>query len=287
MSETVEQDAPVNEWAGDMGRNWLANLARYEGMILPFGAALINHAGFRPGENVLDLGCGGGPTTITIARCVSPGGSATGMDISQELIDNAGVRASMGTQSRIYWVCADAATVIPTNAPFDRIVSRFGSMFFDDPCAAFRNLRRMIKPGGRMDLAVWALPSENEWTRVINGIAAKHLPDAPKPDPRAPGPFAFGDTAYLTGILEQADFGRIAIAPFEARIAVGGAGATPEEAAAFVVENTHMGRQLKSVGEDKLASAIADLAEAFTPYHVPGKGTLLGARIWLVTAWAI
>lgn len=283
--ESTERQS--EDWSGEMGRTWLANLAKFEGMILPVGAALIKHAGFRPGENVLDLGCGGGATTITIARCVSPGGSATGLDISQDLIDHAGVRASQGTQSRIYWICADAAKVIPTNAPFDRVFSRFGSMFFEDPYAAFRNIRKMIKPGGRIDLAVWASPQDNEWTRTINSVAVRHLPDAPRPHPRAAGPFAFADTAYLTEILEQASFGKIEFAPFDTKLAIGGTGATPEEAASFIVNSTPMGRTLKSVGEDRLEAALTDLGAAFAPYNVPGKGTLMGGKAWFVTAVAL
>ncbi|MBO9580681.1 MAG: class I SAM-dependent methyltransferase [Sphingobium sp.] len=283
MSETIERGASANEWSGDQGRVWLANLARFEGMITQVGAALVKHAGFRPGENVLDLGCGAGPTTTGIARSVSPTGCVTGLDISQDLIDYAGIRAAQGTQSRIYWVCADAATTIPATAPYDRIFSRFGSMFFDDAYAGFRNLRKMIKPSGRMDLAVWASPRDNEWTRLIAGVAATHLPDMPKPDPRAPGPFAFGDPAYLTDVLEKADFGRISFAPFETRLAIGGVGATPEEAADFLISSTPMGRMLKEGGHQ----AVADLTAAFAPYHVPGKGVLVGAKVWIVTAWAV
>ncbi len=287
MSDKGEAEIRAEDWSGDMGRTWLANLARFEGMIMPVGAALINHAGLRPGENVLDLGCGGGATTITIARCVSPGGSATGLDISQDLIDHAGVRASQGTQSRIYWVCADAARVVPTNAPFDRIFSRFGSMFFPDAKAGFRNLRRMVKTGGRIDLAVWGPPGENAWTQIIGAVSATYLPDAPRPDPRAPGPFAFADTDYLGEVLAQADFGKMAVTPFETKLAIGGAGATPEQAAAFIVSSTHMGKMLRDAGEDRIEAATADLAAAFAPHHVPGKGTLIGGKVWLVTAVAV
>ncbi len=88
-------------------------------------------------------------------------------------------------------------------------------------------------------------------------------------------------------MLEQARFGKVTIAPFEAKLAIGGAGASPQEAAAFVVNSTHMGRVLKAVGEDRLAAAIADLAAAFTPHHIPGKGTLMGGKAWLVTALAV
>jgi hypothetical protein len=156
-------------------------------------------------------------------------------------------------------------------------------MFFDDAYAGFRNLRKMIKPGGRIDLAVWGPPAENDWIQLINGVAARHLPDLTRPDPRAPGPFAFGDKAYLTEVLEQADFGKIAIEPFEAKLAIGGAGATPEDAADFVVGSTHMGRLLQEAGPQ----AVADLAAAFAPHHLPGKGTLIGGKVWMVTAWAV
>lgn len=281
---TVEQGLQAEDWAGEMGRNWLANLARFEGMIQPIGAALIKHAGFRPGENVVDIGCGGGATTIALARSVSPGGSATGLDISRELIDHAGVRASMGTQSRIYWICADAATVRPTNAPFDRLISRFGTMFFADPYAAFRNLRAMLKDGARIDLAVWGPPADNPWRTVLMEVIARYAPDAPAPDPRAPGPFAFGDTAYLTGILVQTGFGDMDFVPSEHVLAVGGPGATPEDAAAFVMSAMNFA---DAVPEEKRAEATQALATALAPYHVPDKGNLIAGKAWLVTAKAV
>jgi SAM-dependent methyltransferase len=287
MNSTAQEGLRAEDWAGEMGRNWLANLAKFEGMIQPMGAALIKHAGFKPGEHVVDIGCGGGATTIAIARAVSPGGSATGLDISQELIDSCTVRGAKGTQSALYWVCADAATTVPTNAPFDRLVSRFGSMFFPDARAGFRNLRRMIRSGGRLNVAVWGPPMDNAWIRTINGVGARHLPEAPPPDPHAPGPFAFSDTGYFGEVLEQAGFGRIEIVPFEAKLAIGGPGASAREAAEFVVAATHMGKALASVGPEKLDAAVADLAEAFAPHHLPGKGTLLGGKAWLVTAQAI
>jgi SAM-dependent methyltransferase len=286
MSAVAEESLRAEDWAGDQGRTWLANLARFEGMIQPMGAALIKHAGFKPGEHVVDIGCGGGATTIAIGRAVSPDGSATGLDISRELIESCAARAAQGTQSRLFWVCADAAATIPTNAPFDRLVSRFGSMFFPDAKAGFRNLRQMLKDGARIDLAVWGPPRDNEWIRAIQGVGARHLPEGPAPDPHAPGPFAFADTAYLTDVLEQAGFGGIEITPFEAQLAIGGPGASARDAAEFVVAATHMGKALAALGPEKLGAAIADLADAFAPHHVPGEGTLLGGKAWIVTARA-
>jgi ubiquinone/menaquinone biosynthesis C-methylase UbiE len=281
-----EDGMHAEDWAGDTGRIWLANLQRFETMIQPIGAALLQHAAFKPGEHVVDIGCGGGGTTIAIGRAVSPGGSATGVDISADLIWSAGTRATQGTQSDVRFVCADAASATITGAPFDRLFSRFGSMFFPDAPAGFRNLRRMLRDGGRIDLAVWAPPFENAWIMAIMGVIAKHL-GQPQTDPRAPGPFALADTAYVRELLEQAQFGSIEITPFETLMPVGGAGATPEEAAEFVSKSLSVARALEVAPEALRQAVIADLAAALEPHHVPGKGNLLGGKAWLVTARAV
>lgn len=287
MSDFADEGLRAEDWAGEMGRNWLANLAGFESMIAPMGAALLDHAAFKPREHVIDIGCGGGAITIAIGRSVSPGGSATGLDISRDLIDSCGIRASQGTSSQVYWVCADAARIIPAGAPFDRMVSRFGSMFFPDAKAAFRNLRKMLKTGGRIDLAVWAAPDENPWMTMMMTVVARHMPPADPaaaPDPHAPGPFAFADTAYMTQVLEQAGFGDIAIEPCVRDLAVGGAGATPRAAAEFILSAMHFAQ---AIGEDQHEAAIADIAQALEPHHVPGKGNLLPGKAWIVTARAI
>ena len=281
---SADESLGTEDWAGDQGRNWLAHLQRFEGMIAPIGAALMTHAAFRPGERVVDIGCGGGGTTINIGRSVSPGGHVTGVDISEDLILSACARASMGTQSDVRFVCADAATVVVTGAPFDRLFSRFGSMFFQDAAAGFRNLRRMVRDGGRIDLAVWTPPLENQWMATARAALADMLtpPESP-PDPHAPGPFAFADTAYLTQVLAQAGFGDVVVTPCERALPIGGAGATPREGATFILTATTLAQL---VPEDRRDAAIDALAAAFAPHHVPGKGNLLTGKAWLVTARA-
>jgi len=280
----ADADRPAEDWGGDMGRNWLDHLPRFEGMIAPIGAALMTHAGFRPGERVIDIGCGGGGTTMNIGRAVSPGGHVTGLDLSPDLVRAAQLRASMGTQSDLRFVCADAAIASVTGSPFDRLFSRFGSMFFPDAKAGFRNLRRMVKAGGRIDLAVWAPPRENGWMTLIQGTLAPFVtpPESP-PDPHAPGPFALADAVYLTEILTEAGFGDIALIACERSLPIGGPGAHAEESAHFILTATNVGRQ---VPEDRREAAIAALAAAFAPHHTPDKGVLLDGKAWLVTAYA-
>lgn len=152
MSEASPEALKGEDWAGEMGARWLVSLDRFEGMIAPIGAALLARAAYQPGERVLDLGCGGGATTLAIAEAVGPDGAALGLDVAPMLIERASQRAA-ATGSKARFVCSDAATAALNEPPFDRLFSRFGSMFFETPAAAFTNLRGMLKPGARIDLA--------------------------------------------------------------------------------------------------------------------------------------
>lgn len=135
---------------------WLANLDRFESMIAPVGDALLARVGLRAGERVVDIGCGGGATSREIARRVQPGGTVVGVDISAALVAEAARRSASAGLTNAAFVVADAAAALPAGAPFDRLVSRFGSMFFANPAAAFHNLGRMLRTGARADFAVWA-----------------------------------------------------------------------------------------------------------------------------------
>jgi ubiquinone/menaquinone biosynthesis C-methylase UbiE len=148
------------DWAGEMGAKWLANLTRFEGMIAPIGEALIRQADFKTGERALDIGCSGGGTTIAIAKAVAPSGEVLGIDISPDLTAASTQRAEDAGVSNIRFICADGATVQLPDAPFDRLFSRFGSMFFPEPHKAFANLHSLLRPGARIDLAVWGPPRE-------------------------------------------------------------------------------------------------------------------------------
>ncbi|MCW2335946.1 SAM-dependent methyltransferase [Sphingobium sp. B2D3A] len=271
-------------WAGDMGRNWLANLDRLEGMIDPIGAVALARADFQPGERVIDVGCGGGGTSLAIARAVAPEGHVTGVDISSDLILSCGARATLSGLQNVSFVCADAGAAPINGAPFDRLFSRFGSMFFAGPKAAFRNLRGQVRDGGRIDLAVWAAPPENPWMQLMQQ-ALKDLLPAPdgRPDPRAPGPFAFADTAWLGEVLAHAGFANMDVAPCLRDLPVGGPGASAQDAATFVLSAMHIGNQ---VAPDRMPEAQARLTAAFAPHHVPGQGVMLAGKALLVSAVA-
>lgn len=282
MTQAAPEALKGEDWAGEMGARWLASLDRFEGMIAPIGAALLARAAYQPGERVLDLGCGGGATTLAIAEAVGPQGAALGLDIAPMLVEAATRRAAeAGSTAR--FVCADAASAALAEPPFDRLFSRFGSMFFPEPVPAFANIRSIVKPGARIDLAVWANPRDNLWMMEVMGVVRQHI-EIPPATPRAPGPFAFEDLGYLEEVLTGAGFSAMTVEAYAGLQPVGGAGATPDEAVDFVLASMAVGRALEEAGADIRSAARADLLDLFTRRHVAGAGVMMGCKAWLVTA---
>ena len=215
---------------------------------------------------------------------MGPHGTALGLDIAPMLIERAEARAAAAA-SPARFVCADAATAQVAEPPFDRLHSRFGSMFFAEPVPAFTNLRTMLKPAARIDLAVWAHPRDNAWMMEVMGVVRQHV-EVPPAVPRAPGPFAFEDLGYLEGILAAAGFTAMEAAAYEGEQAVGGPGASPQDATGFVLASMAAGRILAEQGGSVLAAARADLTALFSRHHRPGEGVMLGCKAWLVNARA-
>ena len=218
------------------------------------------------GERVLDIGCGGGSTTIAIARAVTPDGVALGIDISPDLTALAGRRAAEAGLGNARFLCSDAATVRLPEAPFDRLFSRFGSMFFDDPVAAFSNLHSLLRPGGRIDLAVWGPPRDNPWMMEMMTIARRHV-EIPPAIPRAPGPFAFEDVDYLSEILTAAGFSAIEISAHTGPLPIGGAGSTPKAAVDFAFAALAFGRALEEQPEQVRSAAAREMTALFEKHH--------------------
>jgi SAM-dependent methyltransferase len=284
MTEAAPEALKGEDWAGEMGARWLASLDRFEGMIAPIGAALLARADYRPDERVLDLGCGGGATTLAIADSIGPNGAALGLDVAPMLIARAQERAA-ASGSTARFVCADAATATLSEPPFDRLFSRFGSMFFDAPVPAFTNLRRLLKPGARIDLAVWANPRDNLWMMEVMGVVRAHV-EIPPAVPRAPGPFAFEDLGYLEDVLNGAGFSGLDVLPYQGVQPVGGPGSSAEEATDFVLASMAVGRILEAQGDEVRDAARADLLAMFTRHHRAGEGVMLACKAWLVSARA-
>lgn len=286
MGEAPESGMALSaeDWAGARGAQWRSHLDQFEGMLVPPGTAALRHADFRPGERVVDIGCGGGAISRAIAAAVGPQGTVLGLDISADLVGEARGRAAEAGLTNLAFAVGDAAVTMPAGAPFDRLFSRFGCMFFEQPYAAFANLHAMVRPGGRIDLCVWAPAKENGWMSAIGEVIGQHV-DLPKPVPRAPGPCALDDPDYVRDLLGKAGFTQISFTPWADMLAVGGAGASPAQVLRFAMDGFSVCEPLAHAEPAVRDAAAAALLALFERHH-DERGVMLPARTWLVTAYA-
>jgi ubiquinone/menaquinone biosynthesis C-methylase UbiE len=273
----------IEFWNSKVGDTWARMQARLDRAFTPVTAALLSVAAPQPGEDVLDVGCGTGETTLALAGAVGDDGAATGVDISDALLARARERADELLCDADF-LNADAAT-FDAEPGFDLIISRFGVMFFDDPVAAFANLHRLAAPGGRLVFACWQPPAENLWATLPMQALATLLPEQPPADPHAPGPFAFADPARVEAILTAAGWQDIAFddLPFEMVVGEG-----DDPIASAVQFNLRIGpaaRLVRDAGPEAEAAAPNVLATALAPYR-KGDTVALPGAVWLVSAAA-
>ncbi|WP_336969572.1 class I SAM-dependent methyltransferase [Sphingobium aromaticiconvertens] len=276
--------AQAFDWNGNSGERWLANQERLDRMLAAYGDAAVAAAAPRPGEQVLDIGCGAGATTLDIARLVRPDGFVLGVDISGQLIGRACECAGEG--AGVAFLLADASREAFAPSRFDLLFSRFGVMFFDDPVAAFAHLRRALKPTGRLAFICWRGAAENDWTRLPMAAIRGVVPPAPPTDPEAPGPFSFGDRDRVTHILTDAGYGDIAFEAVDHPILFG-LGSTREAAIDDAVDHAlqvgPLGRALTDQPDDVQVRAIAAVRAAFAQ-KVESDGVRIEGAAWVVTA---
>lgn len=189
-------------WSSNASDRWLRNQDLMDGAMQVVLDQVLDRADLKPGHKVLDVGFGTGASCRQAADRVGPDGAVLGLDISVPFVDRA--RALSSGRSNITYRLDDAQDAeLPQNS-YDRLISRFGVMFFGDTTAAFANLAGALKPGGTMTCACWGQPRNNPWFMVPHSVAAERLGQPPKADRNAPGPFAFHDTARVLPLLEAA-----------------------------------------------------------------------------------
>lgn len=279
--DTTANAAMRRYWNEVAGPRWVGRQGVQEARNVEMLGILLAAAAARPGERVLDIGCGTGVTTQPYAEAVGPTGHVTGIDISQPMLDAARRRIDAAGLHNVTLTLADAQVHEFAPAAYDLLTSRLGVMFFADPTAAFRNLFGALRPGGRLCMAVWAPLAENVHWKIPFDIAVKHLgPPAPEPA-HAPGPHAFGDRDYLRGILNAAGFADIASEPRHFHIRGDTAAHMAEHVGLFGAVQRLMDE--KAADEATRRAIIAETETAFAAYATP-DGIRLPATFLLVTA---
>jgi SAM-dependent methyltransferase len=273
--------AQIEFWNGPTGQRWARLHKRISDLLRPLSDAVVGRLAPEPGERIVDIGCGAGDSTFALAERVQAHGYVLGVDISHPLLQHAMARAANTPEYPVRFVEADAASYAFERGAFDALFSRFGVMFFADPAAAFANLRRALKPGGRIAFACWRDRRENPWVTVPVAAARKHLPELPPPPgPDEPGPFSFADTARIQRILTSAGFARVDCEKSDPLLTYGD---DPAAAAEFL---TQMGPVSSVLQEhpDAVRAQVAETLAGMLEAHRVAGGVRLAGAVWIVTA---
>ncbi len=278
--------ATREEWIGPVGQEWARRGAALERLLGPAGAAGLAALGAVQGERVLDLGCGGGSTTLALADAVGPEGRVTGIDVSPDLVALA--RDRLGGRANVELVEADAQRHSFAER-HDALFSRFGAMFFDDPPAAFENLRRALQPGARAVFVAWREVSRNQWAAVPMTYAQEGLGAAVSTG--GPGPFAWADPVTFRPLLEGAGFRDVRASDHEfmAEIADGDDPDPVERAVQFMTRIGPLARRLREAPESARHEATEFLRKRLRRHaarHVDDGAVRLLASAWIVEARA-
>ncbi len=277
---SIANSSQSEAWNGESGRRWVARAEERDRVLAPVADLLLAADPPTFGTRVLDIGCGCGATTLMAAGHVGDRGSATGVDLSAPMLEIARHRATTAGAANASFVRGDAQThAFPPNS-IDLVVSRFGTMFFSDPVAAFANIGIALRLGGRLRLATWQPLEANEWLTVPGTALLRHT-DLPATDPDGPGMFAQSDPETVAATLTAAGFDEVRLEPREVAFALG---QTIEEAVDYLADSGPGRLLLESIPEGPARDdALADVRDVLAD-HRDASGVRLGGGVWLITA---
>ena len=279
MSETVAANSDqITYWNEQGGRTWAELGDLLDRQIEDVGLRGIEALSPKPGERILDIGPGGGRTSLLIAERVGPQGRVLGVDVSRPMLEIARRRAAAAGAANLSFAEGDAQTFAFEPAAFDGAFSRFGVMFFADPTAAFANVLGALRPGGRLAFVCWRSLGENPWMTAPIAAAASLLPPAPPPAPGGPGPFAFADADHVRGILSGAGFGDVSLSSVNMPIG----GNSLEDSVTLAMRVGPLGGRLRELPQ--LAEPVREAVRKSLEANVSNGAVWMPGAIWIVTA---
>ena len=271
----------VEFWNSTMGHSWVAQQAVISDVFTSVTNVSLDAAAAKPGEHVIDIGCGTGDTLLAFAKAVGPSGSVLGVDVSVPMLDFAKHRATEATLSNAAFALADATSYAFEPRWADLVYSRFGVMFFDDPIRAFTNIRSGMKTGGRLVFVCFRTMPESPWFRVPIEAARPHVPPQPPVDPLAPGMFSLAREERLRGILAEAGFREVELKATNVPIH----GKDTTQSMAFITQAGPLPALLENAsGEQRIRATEAVRSALAANIGADGRGLHVG--LWLVSALA-
>jgi ubiquinone/menaquinone biosynthesis C-methylase UbiE len=237
----------------------------------------------KQGDAVLDVGCGFGDTAIQLAARVGPTGRVVGIDCCDAFLDFGRRDAGRANATNVSFVEGDAL-LEPFEPEYDFVFSRFGTMFFPNPVAGLRNMRRALKPGGLMTHIVWRAREDNPWLSMAKDVVLEFLP-APGDDARTcgPGPFSMADRPMVTKMMEIAGYEDITFERVDAPVLVG---KTVTDAIGFQLAIGPAGEVFREAGDEAEAQRgeiESALAKAIDAQKKEADGIVMDSSSWVIT----
>jgi ubiquinone/menaquinone biosynthesis C-methylase UbiE len=280
LSTDERNAAEIAYWNGPAGQRWVKRQREQDVLLTPVAEVLLDRAGARAAEFVLDIGCGWGGLSIALAERVAPGGRVLGVDVSELMLARA--RELLPRGLPVEFVLGDAAVYPFEPGRADLLFSRFGVMFFADPARAFANMRRGLRGGARVAFACWREPRENPWLMLPLQAAYRYVPRLPEVGPEDPGAFSFAAERRVRDILGRAGFAAIQLEPVGLSLDIA-IGAGLDAAVGTAVGIGPTSRALDGQPAALQAAATEAIRTALAPHQVGNRVPLAGA-IWIVTA---
>ena len=269
-------------WSGKGGDVWVQRQQAMDTMLRPLGEAALQKLELNEDTNVLDIGCGCGNTTLSIAKKIKPTGRVTGLDISEPMLQRARESAQELSLENTSFQCVDVQTEDIGVNSFNAAFSRFGVMFFEDSIAAFTNINKSLVSGSPLSFVCWQSPIRNPWQSLFVQEVKKFI-DLPAPPPRSPGPFAFMESDYVNSILEDSNFENIEIEGHEADVNMFSGRSLSDSVNDYISINPVVSEMLKDTSNELKQEIVNSAIEVFSPYY-SDKGLIFPSSTWLVTA---
>lgn len=267
-------------WDGPEGEHWAQHAERYERASRRYWERFVDVVRIERDDSVLDIGCGTGKSTRQAGR-IAASGSALGVDLSARMLEQARAAARAEGLANVRFEQADAQVHPFPDGAFDIAISSFGAMFFADPTAAFTNIARALRPGGRMALLTWRELAGNEWVAGIRDALAVGR-ELPEPPAGAPGPFGLAGAEHVRRILGAAGMVDVRLDEVNEPIEFG---VDAEDAMSFVGTFGITKGLTQDLDEESRERAFDALRRTIVD-HETAHGVLFGSSAWLVTARA-